>query len=275
MSTPSTYKPSPLSFGSPRTSPFRRPESPASPSIAAPVTTPTPSPKKTNTTTQSLGKSLPRPSSEAAWTPRGLSSPSARDSPASPVSPARTVLRVGGEGSDALSKLQPAQVRELREAFQLLDGDGDGQVTRNDVAETLTNLGQDATSSAIATFFPPGAPQTLSLPNFLTQISTLLAHISPAEELIAAFEAFDEDDNGQIDVGELRDAILRTAPEHGQAGRTLSETEVDRVLQGFTGRKAFGKKSGPRGDVFRYNDFVGAVSGGGGGKNHDKANDAI
>jgi len=44
----------------------------------------------------------------------------------------------------------------------------------------------------------------------------------------------------------------------------LTETEVDRVMTGFTGRRAFGKgNSGKRGEVFRYEDFVGAVSGGG------------
>jgi hypothetical protein len=44
----------------------------------------------------------------------------------------------------------------------------------------------------------------------------------------------------------------------------LTEKEVDRVMGGFTGRRAFGKgSSGRRGEVFRYEDFVGAVSGGG------------
>ncbi|KAI9803744.1 MAG: hypothetical protein M1833_000656, partial [Piccolia ochrophora] len=122
---------------------------------------------------------------------------------------------------------------------------------------------QDASPSFVSTFFPPGAPQSLSLPNFLTQLSMLLAPISPPEEMLAAFGAFDEDDNGQIDVVELRNALVHTAPEMGQSGRPLSPSEVDRVLQGFVGKKTFGKKGGPRGDVFRYNEFVGAVSGGG------------
>lgn len=43
--------------------------------------------------------------------------------------------------SNALGKLQPAQVRELREGFQILDRDSDGQVGREDVADMLTQLG--------------------------------------------------------------------------------------------------------------------------------------
>ncbi len=42
---------------------------------------------------------------------------------------------------DALAKLPPAQVKEMREGFQILDRDSDGQVTRDDVVEMLTNLG--------------------------------------------------------------------------------------------------------------------------------------
>lgn len=44
--------------------------------------------------------------------------------------------------NNALAKLQPAQVRELREGFQILDRDSDGQVGRDDVADMLTQLGR-------------------------------------------------------------------------------------------------------------------------------------
>lgn len=43
---------------------------------------------------------------------------------------------------DALSKLPAAQVREMREAFQILDQDSDGAVNREDVSEMLKSLGR-------------------------------------------------------------------------------------------------------------------------------------
>lgn len=43
--------------------------------------------------------------------------------------------------NNALSKLQPAQVRELREGFQILDRDSDGQIVKDDVVDMLTQLG--------------------------------------------------------------------------------------------------------------------------------------
>ncbi len=70
---------------------------------------------------------------------------------------------------------------------------------------------------------------------------------------------------------ELRDALLHTTPlEAGE--RALSVEEVEMVLGGFSGRRAFGggKTLGStkgRGDVFRYREFVGSVIGAGeGGK---------
>lgn len=42
---------------------------------------------------------------------------------------------------NALSQLQPAQVRTLRDGFQILDRDCDGVVNRDDVSDMLNQLG--------------------------------------------------------------------------------------------------------------------------------------
>lgn len=44
--------------------------------------------------------------------------------------------------SDPISKLHPSQLRDMRESFQVMDRDNDGQVNREDIAEVLTQLGQ-------------------------------------------------------------------------------------------------------------------------------------
>jgi hypothetical protein len=80
--------------------------------------------------------------------------------------------------------------------------------------------------------------------------------------------AFDDDDSGQIDVAELRDTLLHTNPDAGE--QPLTERDIDEVLNGFTGRRAFGGKGGKsaslnavkRGEVFRYQEFVTSLTGG-------------
>jgi Ca2+-binding EF-hand superfamily protein len=85
---------------------------------------------------------------------------------------------------------------------------------------------------------------------------------------MSAFSAFDEDDSGQVDLADLRDALLNTAPEPGE--RPLTAAEVDKVINGFTGRRAFNKNmnaqlGAKRGDVFRYQEFVNSIMGSNGG----------
>ena len=120
--------------------------------------------------------------------------------------------------------------------------------------------------SDVSQFFPPSAPQNMTMALFLNSIASSLAALSPSSELLSAFSAFDDDDSGQIDVAELRDALLHTAPEPGQP--PLTALDVEKVIAGFTGRRAFSKQTaaglGKRGEVFRYQDFVNTVVGGNG-----------
>lgn len=131
-----------------------------------------------------------------------------------------------------------------------------------DVADMLSQLGLSTTPSMLAAYFPNGA-QSINLATYLSTLSDLLSGLSHPSELNAAFEAFDDGDDGQIDLGELKDALLHTAPEAGE--RKLTEREVDMVVEGFSGRRAFGKggKGLGRGEVFRYQEFVSSVTGGG------------
>ncbi|KAK2741008.1 hypothetical protein FQN55_008563 [Onygenales sp. PD_40] len=287
MVTPNTtpYKPSPLSFGSPRTSPFRRPSvAAASPPVIRPNTPGTPG-SKGPTPVQSPSKLK---QSHIVEDESVFSSPQAspssvkfREPPSSPTRGAHirngSVSSMMGSklidrpvmNSDTLSKLPVPQLREMREAFQVLDRDSDGNVNREDVADILLNLGQDSSYSSTAPYFPPGAPQSINLPTYLNSIANLLVPLSSAQELLNAFAAFDDDDSGQIDMDELRDALLNTNPDADES--PLTEREIDEVVNGFTGRRAFGSRGtrsagfssgGKQPEVFRYQEFVGSLTGG-------------
>lgn len=283
MSSP--YKP-------PRASPFSR----ASPSPLR-QSTPSPSPTKVMSV-NTPSRTYHTPATET--TPRGfLQTP--REVPSSPTrapkpSPSFGPLLASRNVADnnALSKLQPAQVRELREGFQLLDRDSDGLVGRDDVVDMLTQLGTYCASkrtypkakanecvtglpsgnSDITPFFPPGSSQSINLPTYLNSIATLLASLSPPNELMSAFAAFDEDDSGQVDLKELRDALLNTAPDAGE--QPLTAKEVDTVMGKYTSRRAFGKNMsgmGKRGEVFKYQEFVGSLAGAANNTKDEKENE--
>ncbi|PGG95934.1 hypothetical protein GX51_08068 [Blastomyces parvus] len=287
MVTPNTtpYKPSPLSFGSPRTSPFRRPSVAASPNTGIRPNTPGSPGSKGPTPVQSPSKLKQSHIAEdgSVFSDSQISPlvSGRRELAASPTRASHgrnesTSSMMGSKlperplaNSDTLCRLPQAQLREMREAFQVLDRDNDGQVNREDVADILLNLGrQDSSHAATSPYFPSGGPQTINLHTYLNSIANLLAPLSSSQELLNAFAAFDEDDSGQIDMDELRDALLNTSPDGDES--PLTEREVREVVNGFTGRRAFGAKgaksggfggAGKRSEVFRYQEFVESLTG--------------
>ncbi len=187
-------------------------------------------------------------------------------------SPRRNFSNTLSQG-DNLSKLPPQLLHNLRESFAVLDSNSTGSITASSVAETLQSLGLQENN--LSQFFPPGQHQQLNLPQYLNQLANLLVGLSPEQELLNAFSAFDEDDSGQIEISELKSGLLGTAPDPGE--RALAERDIDRATDGFTGRRILGRNnlgiSGVRGlgtpankrnngDVFRYREFVANLTGG-------------
>lgn len=174
--------------------------------------------------------------------------------------------------SDVLSKLPPQILHSMRESFSVLDSNSTGTINAASVLETMQSLGLQERN--MSQFFPPGQPQQLSLPQYLNQLANMLVNVSPPQELLNALAAFDDDDSGQVDVAELREALLNTAPDPGE--RVLTERDIEKAMEGFTGRRILGKhavgiagvrgldgrSSKKHGDVFRYQEFVGNLTGG-------------
>ena len=162
----------------------------------------------------------------------------------------------------------------MRESFAVLDRSNTGAIAPADVAQQLAELGLDASPAALQAYFPPGTGGSVNLAAYLSLLASDLATLSRQDELMAAFSAFDDDDSGQVDVAELREALLHTLPEPGSAGpgRPLAAHEVDRVVDGFVGRRMFKKGQpvnaslGGKKEVFRYGDFVAGIWGGGSGE---------
>ena len=277
-----------------RSSPFRRAGSPSSPTAYRASTPPSttrvqasplssPSKLKHSYTVseeeeeESMIVTPTRSNTEQARMMRSQEMPAspspARKLPTPPDFKQNTLSRNVPAMGDDLSKLPPALLHSLRESFSVLDSNSTGTITPASVAETLQSLG--LSTNEMSQLFPPGQPQQITLPQYLNSLATALVNISPQQELVNAFSAFDEDDSGQIDVAELRRALITTPPEPGE--RALSERDIDEALKGFTGRRILGKSgtglAGLRGigtpagrqkngDVFRYHEFVSNLSGG-------------
>lgn len=166
QATSAGYKPSPLGYGSQRTSPFRRPESPSSPTTLrqTPTASPTKSGLASGASRFANTSSTPTASADR-YTGRGYAA-SGDDVFTSPrahrMAPAPTSTSAAMSSGNALSQLQPSQVRTLREGFQILDRDSDGVVNREDVADMLNQLGKRTTPPPSGVPIPQQTSQSSS-----------------------------------------------------------------------------------------------------------------
>jgi Ca2+-binding EF-hand superfamily protein len=234
--------------------------------------TPTKSTAATNRMSPMRAQTEPPPSPSS----RRLPQPPKQDPPSSNSNSSRNPQRSLSSTfsqSDNLSRLPPQLLHNLRESFSVLDSSSTGSITASSVTETLQSLGLQ--ESNISSFFPAGHSSQLTLPQYLNQLANLLVGLSPQQELLNAFSAFDDDDSGQIELAELKSALLNTAPDPGE--RALTDRDIDKATEGFTGRRILGRHAtgitGVRGlntpsskrhggDVFRYQEFVANLTGG-------------
>ncbi|KAK9457401.1 hypothetical protein V1511DRAFT_493519 [Dipodascopsis uninucleata] len=110
--------------------------------------------------------------------------------------------------SGAFTQMNQSQINQIKEAFTMLDKDRDGVISRSDLEQMLTSLGQYPSSEELDEMLS-GMPTPLQFPSFLTEMSSTLSKFSTKEELITAFGAFDDDDNGkEADAEDLREALI-------------------------------------------------------------------
>ncbi|KAH3758199.1 hypothetical protein Pelo_9908 [Pelomyxa schiedti] len=119
------------------------------------------------------------------------------------------------------------QFDELREAFMLFDGDGDGSVDKKQLHSIMLSLGQIPSerelNQMIQTAVPADATQ-YTFDEFLTMIEKKLQTENTDEEIKEAFRIFDKDNSGSISSQELRNVL-------NNLGENLNEEEIEELVK--------------------------------------------
>ena len=172
-------------------------------------------------------------------------------SPSKPLTKSQK-SRARREPSGVFSLFQPNQIHLFREAFSLIDHDGDGVVNEQDLKHIFTSLGTGASSTCSRILFTfdvigitaskqrldellndrPGthsrAPsgddsfggdRGITFPMFLTMMGEHLYDFDTEQELLAAFECFDDNDTGFVKCDEMRKWLSET-------GERMDQTDV-------------------------------------------------
>ena len=126
--------------------------------------------------------------------------------------------------------LDPAQVAELRQAFEFFDKDKSGSIDKSELSAVLRSLGMDIPESELALLYcemDPSGDGVIDFKEFCDVMGQDPSEKQSAEEMGAAiFGILDKDKSGHIKTAEFKDAL-----ESMDAG--LSEEDIGAAMQIF------------------------------------------
>ena len=130
--------------------------------------------------------------------------------------------------SNVFAMFDQSQIQEFKEAFNLIDQDRDGFITKEDLLDMFVSLGKTSNENEILEMLNDGAScgETNSQVNFtmfLTLFGVKMTGTDSEEVIKNAFSIFDESGNGLISEDKFRDLIMTI-------GDRYTADEVKKVL---------------------------------------------
>jgi len=123
--------------------------------------------------------------------------------------------------------LSPEQVAEFKEAFDLFDKNGDGQVTASELGAVMESLGHCPTEEQLMDMVhevDENGNGCIELDEFIKMMSRTVKESESEKELREAFKVFDKDKDGFISPSELRNVMYNL-------GEELSELEIFEMIE--------------------------------------------
>merc|ERR1712072_1413319 len=121
------------------------------------------------------------------------------------------------------TELTEEQKQEIKEAFDLFDTDGSGNIDQKELKVAMRALGfepkREEIKKMIADVDKDGSG-VIEYPEFMDMMTQKMAGRDPREEMMKAFRLFDDDDTGRITFTNLR-----------RVAKELGENMTDEELQ--------------------------------------------
>ena len=125
------------------------------------------------------------------------------------------------------SDLTEEQKQEIKEAFDLFDTDGSGNIDSKELKVAMRALGfepkREEIKQLIAQVSKDGSG-VIDYPEFLDMMSAKMQERDPKEEMMKAFRLFDDDETGKISFKNLK----RVAKELGE---NMTDDEIAEMIE--------------------------------------------
>jgi len=143
--------------------------------------------------------------------------------PAAAPAPTKTTSkkRAARTGSNVFAMFTQHQVQEFKEAFQMIDQDKDGFLSKNDIRATFDSLGRLCTDAELESMIKE-APGPINFTTFLTIFGDRTQGTDEEDVILNAFAQYDEG-NGMCNEDTLKHALVTW-------GEKFSASEADNIL---------------------------------------------
>ncbi|KAL3234643.1 Myosin light chain 2 [Nakaseomyces bracarensis] len=129
-------------------------------------------------------------------------------------------------------QLTQKQVGKLRDAFQLIDDDGDGKISSGDMAKMLASLGKRVEEKDVGGLFPQLKEEgSVTFPEFLALMSERICEFPQEEELQECFKIISD---GDKDLNIPTERMLQLLEE---AGFQDPKEEFKKILAAYSNKQ--------------------------------------
>ncbi|XP_064624707.1 myosin regulatory light chain sqh-like [Lineus longissimus] len=125
--------------------------------------------------------------------------------------------------SNVFAMFDQAQIQEFKEAFNMIDQNRDGFISKEDLLDMLHSLGKEPTDDEIEGMISEAAGP-INFTMFLTMFGEKLNGTDPEDVIKNAFGCFDEEGSGQINEDRLRELLMTM-------GDRFTEDEVELMFR--------------------------------------------
>merc|ERR1712149_168662 len=134
---------------------------------------------------------------------------------------------MGGKGGgEKKTELDESQKQEIKEAFDLFDTDGSGNIDIKELTIAMKALGCEPKPGEIEKMIgevDDDGSGEIGYPEFLQMMTNKILNKDPKDDMLKAFRLFDDDETGKVTLKNLK----RVAKETNQ---TLTDEELQEML---------------------------------------------
>jgi len=179
-------------------------------------------------------KKKSKKSESAAAAPEAEAAPAAAPAPAAKSGSKKRAQRTG---SNIFAMFTQNQVQVFKEAFQMIDQDKDGFISKNDIRATFDSLGRMCSDAELQSMIEE-APGPINFTMFLTIFGDRTQGTDDEEVILNAFAQYDEGD-GKCKDANLRHALMTWGEKFtaAECDSSLAEAQVD--VMGYLDIKKF------------------------------------